>query len=166
MTRQEQFEYVVKHWYLKDGIVYSHHTQKPVSFPGIGPGSYLYTNVREHFGGKCHKIQLHEAVYMLYHNHFIGEGKDIHHIDGNPLNNQPSNLIELTTRQHRRIHYYQSDDPMRGIYLSKWAWVFQWVDANGRLHGKSFHGINEAMKFRAEVEEPFRAELRALGLDC
>ena len=164
MTRQEQFEYVKSHWYLKDGIVCSLKTGKPISFPCNNRHKYYFTNVR-YGGSKNNSIRLYHAVYMLHHNRPIGDGMEIHHIDGNPQNNQPSNLLELTRRQHMTIHAYQCDDPMRGIYLSKWAWVFQWVDANGRLHGKSFHGINEAMKFRAEVEEPFRAELRALGLD-
>ena len=165
MTRQEQFDYVVKHWYLKDGVVYSLLTNKPVSFPCNNRHKYYFTNVR-YKGTKNNNIRLHHAVYMLHHNRPIGEGMEIHHIDGNPMNNHPSNLVELTPRQHRRIHYYQSDDPMRGIHLRYGAWVFQWHDADGREHGKTFHGINEAMKFRAEIEEPYRAELRALGLDC
>ncbi|MFP1484028.1 hypothetical protein ACLB1S_22195 [Escherichia coli] len=33
-------------------------------------------------------------------------------------------------------------------------------------HKRRFPGINEAMIFRAEIEEPRRAELRALGLNC
>lgn len=165
MTRQEQFEYVKSHWYLRDGIVCSLKTGKPISFPCTNRNKYYFTNVR-YKGTKNNNIRLHHAVYMLYHNRPIGERMEIHHIDRNPLNNLPSNLVELTPSQHRRIHYYQCDDPMRGIFLRYGAWVFQWFDADKRLHSKSFHGINEAMKFRAEVEEPYRAELRALGLDC
>lgn len=164
MTKEALFAYAVAHWFLRDGIICSKRTDKPVSFPGVGPGGYLYTNVR--FGGKCYKINLHEAVYMLYHSRPIGKGNDIHHIDGNPLNNSPSNLVELTRRQHMRIHAYQCDDPLRGIELHHGSWRYQWRDDNGRPHTRHFHGINEAMKFRAEIEAPYRAELRALGLDC
>jgi len=31
------------------------------------------------------------------------KGKHIHHIDGNPLNNDPSNLAIITPEEHRRI---------------------------------------------------------------
>ncbi|HDW9027132.1 TPA: HNH endonuclease [Escherichia coli] len=163
MTRQELFEYVKSHWYLKDGIVYSKLTDKPVAFS---------SNHLNHFSqmveidGKKSVVNIHAAVFMLYHNRPIGEGMHIHHIDGNPLNNHPSNLVELTPKQHKRIHAYQCDDPLRGIALRKGAWELRWYDDDGRCRGRRFHEINEAMKFRAEIEEPYRAELRALGLDC
>ena len=34
-------------------------------------------------------------------------GHDIHHIDGNPWNNNPSNLVALTVREHYEIHKAQ-----------------------------------------------------------
>lgn len=164
MTKEALFAYAVAHWFLRDGIICSKRTDKPVSFPGVGPGGYLFTHVR--FGGKRYKIYQHITVYMLHHNRPISDRKDIHHIDGNPRNNVPENLVELTHTQHMRIHAYQCDDPLRGICLHHGSWLFRWTDDDGRKHGKTFHGINEAMKFRAEIEEPYRAELRALGLDC
>ncbi|HGX8905950.1 TPA: HNH endonuclease signature motif containing protein [Escherichia coli] len=163
MTRQELFEYVTKNWYLKDGIVYSHYTGRPISFE-VNHNGHLRHHVNSGLLKGC--IRIHQAVYMLHYNKPIGEGMQIHHIDGNPLNNDPSNLIELTPKQHRRIHVYQSNDQMRGIRLYRGVWQFRWCDDNGRRCSKTFHGINEAMKFRAEIEEPYRAELRALGLDC
>ena len=36
-------------------------------------------------------------------------GHDIHHIDGNPWNNNPSNLVALTVREHYEIHKAQGD---------------------------------------------------------
>lgn len=103
---------------------------------------------------------------MLYHDRQIAEGNHIHHIDGNKQNNAIENLIELTPKQHNRIHQYQCDDPMMSIYLHKGAWQFQWFDDNGVLRYRCFHGINEAMAFRAEIEKPRREELRLLGLNC
>lgn len=165
MTRQEQFEYIINHWYLKDGVIYSHYTQKPVSFSHVNNGHH-YKNIR--IKGEETTIYVHQAAYMLHHSKPIGEDTHIHHIDGNPLNNYPTNLIELTPLQHRRLHTYQSNDPMRGIRLrrGRTLWEFRWHDDNGRQCSKYFHGINEAMKFRAEIEESYREELRALGLDC
>lgn len=163
MTRLETFNYIVEHWYLQDNIVYSHLTRKPVTFCVDGSG-HLHLSLKV----KCGRltIKLHQAVFMLYHNRPIGEGMVIHHIDGNKLNNHPLNLVELTHRQHHRIHAYQCDDPMRGIDLHKGVWRFRWRDDDGHQHVEDFREINDAMKFREEVEAPRRAELRALGLDC
>lgn len=163
MTRSEKFHYVIDHWFLQDGIVYSKRSGKPVAF-SVAASGHLSTKISIY---RCRRnIKLHQAVYMLYHNRPIGKGNDIHHIDGNPLNNSPSNLVELTRRQHMRIHAYQCDDPLRGISLHKGSWRFCWYDDSGHRCEKDFHEINDAMQFRAEIEEPRRAELRALGLNC
>ena len=163
MTRSEKFHYVINHWFLQDGHVCSRRTGEKITFSMHADG-HLHMVVR--FEGKKPSIFYHEAVYMLHHNRPIIEGNDIHHIDGNKLNNHPSNLVELTHLQHHRIHAYQCDDPLRGIHFVHNAWQFEWYDDDGRRHHKHFHEINDAMLFRAELEEPRRAELRALGLDC
>ncbi|EFI8359052.1 HNH endonuclease [Escherichia coli] len=165
MTRLEKFHYVIDHWFLQDGCVCSKRTGKPLSFPRIDNSGHLQACTCSTDRRHIH-VYKHEAVYMLHHNRPIGEGMQIHHIDGNPLNNCPSNLVELTPTQHRRIHAYQCDDPLRCIRLKKGSWEFYWTDDDGRQRSKSFHEINDAMLFRAEIEEPRRAELRALGLNC
>lgn len=52
----------------------------------------------------------------IYENHFglipkdiDGRSYEIHHIDGNPKNNDPSNLVALTIQEHYDIHYTQGD---------------------------------------------------------
>lgn len=164
MNRSEKFQYVVNHWFLQDGIVYSKRSGKPISFSRLDKDGYRNNNV--HSGQRHCIIYEHEVVFMLHHNRPIADGMVIHHIDGNRLNNHPSNLVELTQKQHRRIHAYQCDDPLRGIYFTGNAWQISWYGDDGRRHHKRFHEINDAMLFRAELEEPRRAELRALGLDC
>ncbi|MDI0734295.1 hypothetical protein NEP06_07210 [Escherichia coli] len=47
-----------------------------------------------------------------------------------------------------------------------YKWRFQWFDGDGERHQRRFTNINEAMEFRATIEEPRRQELRALGLQC
>ena len=164
MTRLEKFHYVIDHWFLQDGRVCSKITGKELSFSSMNASGHRRQCVQ--IGKLRPTIYEHEAVYMLHHNRPIIEGNVLHHIDGNPLNNHPSNLIELTRLQHQRIHAYQCDDPMRGIALHGGSWRFRWYDDSGHRCGKDFHEINDAMLFRAEIEEPRRAELRALGLNC
>ena len=157
------FEYIKRFWYLKDGIVYSKRTGKALVFSFNTYGRQC-RNIK--VNGKGHKVYIHDAIFMLHHNRPIAEGKEIHHRDWNHQNNDIENLIEITPTQHKRIHKYQTDDPMRGIILCDGLWRFQWQDDNGRQRCRRFYGINEAMTFRAEIERPRRQELRALGLNC
>lgn len=164
MNNELKFQHIKRLWHLKDGVVFSRATGKPVSFSSKNTTGHRFTAIR--INGKWHTVLIHNSVFMLHHNRAIAEGNEIHHIDGNYENNAIDNLIELTPTQHRRIHQYQRNDPMRGIYLNQGAWRFRWYDDNGRQRSRKFHGINETMAFRDEIERPRRQELRALGLQC
>jgi len=54
---------------------------------------------------KHHKIANvnYRAVYEAHHGP-IPKGYQIHHIDGNPYNNLPSNLTALSPEEHSKIH--------------------------------------------------------------
>ncbi|MGT9434872.1 HNH endonuclease [Escherichia coli] len=164
MNNELKYEYVKEHWELRDGIVYSKRTDKPVSFSGKSKSGHRYTNAP--IKGKQFYFLAHEAVFVLFHDRPIAENKELHHVDGDPENNAIENLIELTRTQHQRIHKYQCNDPLRGIFLHQGAWYFYWQDDDRRQHSRRFQGINEALAFRDEIEEPRRQELRALGLNC
>lgn len=164
MSNKIKFEHIKRMWFLNNGIVYSKRTGKPKTFPSKTGGGRRFQLIK--VSGKYYSVCIHEAIYMLHHDRPVAEGKEIHHKDGNPENNEISNLIELTPKQHKRIHAYQCNDPMRGIRLYKGAWQFEWYDDNGKHHGRCFNEINDAMNFRAEIEEPRRRELRLLGLNC
>ncbi|MGO0383628.1 HNH endonuclease signature motif containing protein [Escherichia coli] len=164
MNNEIKFQHIKRMWYLKDGVIYTRYGDKPVAFASKDKGCHRFQCIK--VNGKWHAVRIHEAVFMLFHDRPIAEGKEIHHRDGNPANNAIDNLIELTHKQHMRIHQYQCDDPLRGIYLDQGAWKFKWLDDNGRQRSCRFDGINEAMTFRAEIERPRRQELRALGLNC
>ncbi|MED9268496.1 HNH endonuclease [Escherichia coli] len=164
MNNVIKFEHIKRLWYLKDGVIFTRWGNKPVAFFFNDKDGRRSVVVR--INGKSYSILIHEAVFVLFHDRPIAEGKEIHHKDGNYENNAVSNLVELTRTQHARIHKYQCDDPLRGIRLDQGAWQFQWMDDNGIHRCRRFHSVNEAMAFRAEIEEPRRQELRALGLNC
>ncbi|MCZ0520477.1 HNH endonuclease [Escherichia coli] len=164
MRNKIKFDHIKRLWFLKDGVIFTRWGNKPVSFSCKSRGGRRYTNIN--VNEKLHKVYIHEAIFMLHHERAIAEDKEIHHIDGNYENNAISNLVELTRAQHTRIHKFQCDDPMRGIYLHEGAWQFRWYEESGRQRSRNFHSINEAMTFRAEIERPRRQELRALGLNC
>ncbi|HCJ9458660.1 TPA: HNH endonuclease [Escherichia coli] len=164
MNNAIKFGYIKRNWELRDGIVYSKRTDKPKTFPNKTGNGRRFQMIE--VNGKHYPVLIHEAVFVLFHDRAIAKGKEIHHIDGNYENNAPENLIEITRTQHKRIHQFQCDNPLRGIVLNQGAWCFQWQDDNGRRRHRRFQEINEAMAFRAEIEEPRRQELRALGLNC
>lgn len=64
-----------------------------------------------------YKKRTHHSIYRrIYKNHYgpipkddEGRSYDIHHIDGDPLNNHPSNLEALSKKDHYDIHYSQGD---------------------------------------------------------
>lgn len=46
----------------------------------------------------------HVEVWERHHGQSVPEGLQIHHIDGDKLNNDPANLIALTPTEHKRVH--------------------------------------------------------------
>lgn len=164
MNNELKFKLIKRNWELRDGIVYSKRTGKPVSFSCKTGNGRRFTKIE--INDKRHTVLIHEAIFVLFHDRPVAEGKEIHHKDGDHENNAIDNLVELTRTQHRRIHLYQCNDPLRGISLKHGAWCFEWFGNDGKRRSRSFHGIDEAITFKAEIEEPRRQELRALGLNC
>lgn len=66
-----------------------------------------YTIVRPtwYTGSKAKRVFEHHVVWCLDNNETeIPKGHEIHHIDVDPSNNDPSNLIALTKKQHYEVH--------------------------------------------------------------
>ena len=53
--------------------------------------------------------KIYEAHYGTIPRELNGRSYEIHHIDGDPTNNDPSNLIALTLKEHYEIHCSQED---------------------------------------------------------
>lgn len=46
----------------------------------------------------------HVEVWERHHGQSVPDGHQIHHVDGDKLNNDPSNLLAVTPTDHKRIH--------------------------------------------------------------
>ena len=53
-------------------------------------------------------MTIYRRIYEQHHGS-IPKGYHIHHIDGNHSNNDPSNLVAVTAKEHYDIHYSQGD---------------------------------------------------------
>ena len=53
-----------------------------------------------------------QAVYIAKHG-AIPEGHVVHHIDGDSLNDRPSNLMAVTPADHARIHHQPRVEPVQ-----------------------------------------------------
>jgi len=58
----------------------------------------------------------HKLYRKIYEKHYgkilkddFGRSYDVHHIDGNHLNNDPTNLMALSIKDHYQLHYDQGD---------------------------------------------------------
>ena len=60
-----------------------------------------------------HKVYEHRYVMEQYLGRKLKHGEEIHHIDGNKLNNSIDNLQLLTTAEHRKLHV----DPKTGKHV-------------------------------------------------
>lgn len=66
---------------------------------------YVYFIDKEHpLSDKCGKVYYHRHVYSVKTNQWIQRTLQVHHIDENRANNDPSNLEACSRRQHQRKH--------------------------------------------------------------
>jgi hypothetical protein len=77
----------------------------------------------------------HRIAWERAHGKKLEPGSHVHHLDGNPFNNSPENLIALTAKEHYDIHFEQGDYAAC-ILLSKSANITSDELSNvQRLHG-------------------------------
>lgn len=51
----------------------------------------------------------HRVIWERANGKKLEPGLHVHHLDGNPLNNSPDNLIALSAKDHYNIHWEQND---------------------------------------------------------
>lgn len=82
---------------VEKGTIYSLKHKRNVG--SVGNGSYLIINNHKY----KHK-GVHQYIWMIANQADIPEGYDVHHIDGNPLNNSIYNLELVELHAHRSEH--------------------------------------------------------------
>lgn len=80
------------------------------SMIGHKPPKTAFKQGKEHIGwmGGCRQY-LQKIARKVYYEFFNKYPKVIHHIDGNPNNNNPINLCGCSISYHAKIHHFQGD---------------------------------------------------------
>lgn len=98
--------------------VYAENLQKDASLVTMhvqyGEGGYATSKEITRNNSGLEK-SLYRAVYAYYHGKESIVGKHVHHIDRNPSNNVPSNLIALTNEEHAYEHRFDKSKAGREI---------------------------------------------------
>lgn len=68
---------------------------------------YQYFCDKEHplATGNSGRVLLHRHIASIALGRWLTSSEHVHHIDGNKLNNDPSNLEVMTASEHSSIHY-------------------------------------------------------------
>ena len=65
------------------------------------------------------KVRYHRLVAMTVLGITLADGMDVHHIDGNKMNNDPSNLMVMSHADHARLHYANMVRGERGRFKGR-----------------------------------------------
>lgn len=89
----------------EDGKIFTQKGELKPTFSGNGtrPNEQRRYELRIQKNGERARVLVHQIVYSWFHGE-VPYGKEIHHRDGNHLNNNLDNLIALTPDEHRKEH--------------------------------------------------------------
>ena len=103
----ERWQPFGKNYLVSDhGRIYSlhrHRLLKPNMHQSKQGGGLFYERIELHQDSKMIRIFIHRLVAMLFIPNPDNKA-EIHHIDGNPLNNNVNNLMWLSPLEHRKLH--------------------------------------------------------------
>lgn len=97
---------------------------------------------------------LHRDIWS-HHNGPIPPGHHIHHIDFDPLNNDPSNLECLSVSEHVKKHWTEERHEKQLVHLD-----------NIRHLTKAWHGSEEGLEWHREHGNKTWAERRSVDTTC
>lgn len=111
----------------------------------LNSGSLYYT---AHYDDKNKKggSRLHRDVWEYYSGEKVPKGYEVHHIDGNKLNNNYENLICISIKEHRALHKEQIQDVWKTEKMIN-------ASAKGREKCKEWHKSEEGKKWHSEHQK-------------
>lgn len=102
----------------------------------IGENHFAWKGGRREFEGYvwirtpgCDEIQEHRHVMQEAVGRSLESWEHVHHMDGNGLNNDPSNLILLTNSEHQKLHAAMRRHPG----LDQREWLMRYRASKGTL---------------------------------
>ncbi|EJE3344120.1 HNH endonuclease [Escherichia coli] len=174
-NRQLKFDYITRNFELRGGVIYSRLTGGRVKFAlnranGRKMHScHLTNNERLTRTTKYYAVYEHEAVWMLHHGKPVPDGNFcIHHIDGDPLNNEPNNLILLSARLHLLLHRLREGGKRYRLTTNprnkSAPWIARVNLPTGQRLGRCFRTEAEAAAWVERQEKPVINNFKKLGL--
>lgn len=157
------FDFCNKHWYISDksktGIKWKEFDKK-ASFKIIPHKDAGVVNDRGYCSVKFKNIQhqCHRIVWVLFNKRALSADLVVNHIDSNPLNNNPNNLIAVTQSQNT---FLKDDRYTEGRNATGLAGIIRdtrsasWI-ARGRLNDrewvKYFNDHKHANSLQAAID--------------
>lgn len=113
----------------------------------------------------------YRKIWEKYHNACLLPGIHIHHLDGNPWNNDPNNLLAVTRREHYLIHLEQGDSYealmlAEGLEYSDQELV-KILQENGRRlykNGKGLGSISKEERIKIGRKSGYKTKELGLGI--
>lgn len=97
------------------------------------------------------RTRLHRDVWA-YFNCPVPKGHDVHHIDHDKSNNEPSNLSLMTQSQHRKMHGTE-------YTTEEYDKVIQNLNENARPAASKWHKSEEGREWHKEHYEEFKDKM-------
>ena len=117
-----------------------------VEYRLMGGGRYYLSQSRTN-EGRRHAKGLHVAVWEFYSGKTVPPGYEVHHKDGNPHNNDYSNLECLPMREHRAM--FTATDKVRAHLDAIRPLASDWHKSE---EGRAWHSEHAKQQVRPETE--------------
>jgi hypothetical protein len=87
-------------------MIYARDTYRPRKAMVLADNNHFFVRVPEH--PHCNKNKQVAIATLIMESHigrYLSDNEIVHHIDGNPHNNDLCNLLLLTDSEHKKLHY-------------------------------------------------------------
>ena len=110
---------------------------------------------RPYYYNSANRIYLHRYVWEKAHGE-IPMGFEVHHIDGNPANNELDNLTLMTSSEHRNHHVKELTDERR-------EWMRKNLNTKARPKAIEWHQSKEGREWHKKHYEQMKESLHKNG---